>query len=123
MKAPACILLDAKRGRWEFPELKRIAHEQYKYWEPETVIIEAKAAPVELTAAHDNYPSFLITRTLTTWTVEARHHERNENETCDGQRDMVSSNTRYNTEHMPHAARLRQDSTRDFITRPGCCGT
>ena len=26
MKAPACILLDAKRGRWEFPELKRMRY-------------------------------------------------------------------------------------------------
>ena len=49
MKAPACILLDAKRGRWEFPELKRIAHEQYKYWEPESIIVEAKASGLPLT--------------------------------------------------------------------------
>lgn len=41
---PNVILLDAKKGRWEFPELKRIAHEEYKYWDPETVLIEAKAA-------------------------------------------------------------------------------
>ena len=49
MRAPACILLDAKRGRWEFPELKRKAVEQYNYWEPETVIIEAKASGLPLT--------------------------------------------------------------------------
>ena len=28
------ILLDAKKGRWNFPELKSIAQEEYKYWEP-----------------------------------------------------------------------------------------
>ena len=41
---PNVILLDAKKGRWEFPDLKRIAYEQYHYWDPETVLIEAKAA-------------------------------------------------------------------------------
>jgi predicted phage terminase large subunit-like protein len=38
------ILLDCIKDRWEFPELKKIALEQYKYWEPETIIIEAKAS-------------------------------------------------------------------------------
>ncbi len=38
------ILLDAVKGRWEFPELKRKAFAKYKQFEPETVIIEAKAA-------------------------------------------------------------------------------
>jgi len=42
------ILLDCKKGRWEFPELKRIALDEYKYWEPETVLIEAKAAGLPL---------------------------------------------------------------------------
>ena len=37
------ILLDALKGRWEFPELRRRALQQYKYWQPETVIVEAKA--------------------------------------------------------------------------------
>jgi predicted phage terminase large subunit-like protein len=41
---PAMILLDALKGKYDFPELKAIALEQYKYWEPETVIIEAKAS-------------------------------------------------------------------------------
>ena len=36
------ILLDAVKGRYEFPELRRRALQQYKYWQPETVIIEAK---------------------------------------------------------------------------------
>jgi len=39
----AILLLDAVRGKWDFPELKLVALDQYKYWEPETVIIEAKA--------------------------------------------------------------------------------
>ena len=38
------ILLDAEKGRWDFPELKAVAFEAYKYWEPESVIIEAKAS-------------------------------------------------------------------------------
>ena len=46
---PNIILLDAKQGRWEFPELKRIAYEEYLYWEPETVLIESKAAGIPLT--------------------------------------------------------------------------
>ena len=46
---PNAILLDAKKGRWEFPDLKRIAMEEYKYWEPEVVLIEAKAAGMPLT--------------------------------------------------------------------------
>jgi len=45
----ALILLDAKKGRWNFPELKQIAQEEYKYWEPETVLIEAKASGLPLT--------------------------------------------------------------------------
>ena len=40
----AIILIDALRGKYEFPDLKQVALEQYKYWEPETVIIEAKAS-------------------------------------------------------------------------------
>ena len=43
------ILCDARRGRWEFPELKRIAKEEYEYWDPECVIIEAKASGTPLT--------------------------------------------------------------------------
>ena len=38
------ILLDAQKGRYDFPDLKNLALEQYHYWEPETVIIEAKAS-------------------------------------------------------------------------------
>ena len=43
------MLLDAVKGRYEFPELRRLALEQYKYWQPESVIIEAKASGVPLT--------------------------------------------------------------------------
>ena len=43
------ILLDAVKERFEFPELRREALKLYKYWEPETVLIEAKAAGLPLT--------------------------------------------------------------------------
>jgi len=43
------ILLDVIKGRYEFPELRRKALEQYKYWNPETVIVEAKASGLPLT--------------------------------------------------------------------------
>ena len=46
---PNLILLDAKKGRWEFPDLKRVAYSEYEYWEPETILIEAKAAGMPLT--------------------------------------------------------------------------
>jgi len=46
---PNLILLDAKRGRWNFPELKEIAQKEYKYWEPEAILIEAKASGMPLT--------------------------------------------------------------------------
>jgi predicted phage terminase large subunit-like protein len=43
------ILLDCIKQRFEFPELRRQALDQYKYWQPETVIIEAKASGLPLT--------------------------------------------------------------------------
>jgi len=43
------LLLDAIKGRYEFPELRRRALQQFKYWEPETVLIEAKASGLPLT--------------------------------------------------------------------------
>ena len=46
---PALLLLDAIKGRYEFPELRSLALEQYKYWQPESVIIEAKASGLPLT--------------------------------------------------------------------------
>ena len=47
--APHLILLDSKKGRWDFPELKQVAWDQFNFWEPETVIIEAKATGMPLT--------------------------------------------------------------------------
>jgi len=43
------ILLDARRGRYNFPELKEVALEEYEYWEPDMVIVEAKATGTPLT--------------------------------------------------------------------------
>ena len=43
------ILLDMIKDRYEFPELRRVAKEQYDYWKPETVIVEAKASGLPLT--------------------------------------------------------------------------
>ena len=46
---PNLILLDAVKERLEFPDLRKKAMEQYKYWNPETVIIESKASGLPLT--------------------------------------------------------------------------
>lgn len=43
------ILLDARKDRWDFPELKRKAIEAVQYWEPDTCLIEAKATGTPLT--------------------------------------------------------------------------
>lgn len=45
---PNIILLDVTKGRWDFPELKRIAKEQYDQWQPDNVLIEAKATGITL---------------------------------------------------------------------------
>ena len=42
------VLLDAQRGRWNFPELKEVAFEEYEYWEPDMVLVEAKATGTPL---------------------------------------------------------------------------
>jgi predicted phage terminase large subunit-like protein len=42
------ILLNAFRDRMEFPELKQRAIEEYKEWEPDSVIIEKKASGAPL---------------------------------------------------------------------------
>ena len=47
--APQVMLLDAIRGKYDFPELKVVELDVYKYWEPETVIIEQKASGEPLT--------------------------------------------------------------------------
>tara|TARA_R100001443_G_scaffold31594_2_gene45746 strand:- start:352 stop:1824 length:1473 start_codon:yes stop_codon:yes gene_type:complete len=48
-KPQSLILLDAIKERLEFPELRRKAKEQYDYWQPETVLVEAKASGLPLT--------------------------------------------------------------------------
>ena len=45
---PNIILLAVRRGRWDFPELKRIAKEEHDYWKPDNVLIEAKATGITL---------------------------------------------------------------------------
>ena len=45
---PNLILLDAHKERLEFPELKKVAYDQWKYWNPDTVIIEGKASGLPL---------------------------------------------------------------------------
>jgi predicted phage terminase large subunit-like protein len=42
------ILLNAFRDRMEFPELKRVAIEHYKEWQPDSVIIEKRASGAPL---------------------------------------------------------------------------
>jgi predicted phage terminase large subunit-like protein len=49
--AEQIILMDAKKFRVDFPDLKRIAMEEYKYWNPDCVLIEAKATGTPL--AHE----------------------------------------------------------------------
>ena len=46
---PNLILLDSKKGRWDFPELKQVALDNFHFWEPDTVIVEAKASGLPLT--------------------------------------------------------------------------
>lgn len=43
------ILLDAVRGRWEFPELKAQARQLYEIYQPDMVLIEQKASGAPLT--------------------------------------------------------------------------
>jgi len=43
------ILMDACRGRWNFPELKEKALEENEYWQPDMMIVEAKASGLPLT--------------------------------------------------------------------------
>jgi predicted phage terminase large subunit-like protein len=46
---PNLILLDSLKERYEFPELRRVALDQYKYWQPDMVIVEQKASGTPLT--------------------------------------------------------------------------
>ena len=45
----AIILLDAQRGRWDFPELKEVAQDLYTEFDPDMVLIEQKASGMPLT--------------------------------------------------------------------------
>ncbi len=47
-KESRIILLDAVKGHWEFPELKVKVLEQWKLWEPDSLIVEKKAAGAPL---------------------------------------------------------------------------
>ncbi len=42
------MLLNVRKGRWDFPELKRMAKDEYMYWQPDNVLIEAKATGTPL---------------------------------------------------------------------------
>lgn len=42
------ILLNAIKERYEFPELKRVANEEYEIWQPDAFIVEKKSAGVAL---------------------------------------------------------------------------
>ena len=45
---PNLILLNVRKGRWDFPEFKRVARDEYQYWKPDNVLIEAKATGTPL---------------------------------------------------------------------------
>lgn len=45
---PNLMLLNVRKGRWDFPELKRVARDEYQYWRPDNVLIEAKATGTPL---------------------------------------------------------------------------
>ena len=45
---PNILLVDVRKGRYDFPELKRVAKEQHDYWQPDNVLIEAKATGITL---------------------------------------------------------------------------
>ena len=48
LMVPNLILLNSFKERMEFPELKQKAMEQYKKWEPDSLIVEAKASGAPL---------------------------------------------------------------------------
>ena len=43
------ILIDAVRGRWEFPELKKAAHDLWGEFDPDMILIEQKGSGMPLT--------------------------------------------------------------------------
>jgi phage terminase large subunit-like protein len=59
---PDCvILLDAQKGRWDFPELKEIAMREYRYWDTDMVLIEAKASGTPSPKSLDEWVFLLLT--------------------------------------------------------------
>ena len=42
-------MLDAVRGRWEFPELKAAAHDLWQEFDPDMILIEQKGSGMPLT--------------------------------------------------------------------------
>jgi len=48
MEIANIILLDAFKERMEFPELKKVAQDMYKEWNPDTLLVEKKAAGAPL---------------------------------------------------------------------------
>ena len=57
------ILLDVVKRRLDFPQLKEKAYEMYRYWEPDSVIIEAKASGLPL--AHEMRRAGIPVQTFT----------------------------------------------------------
>ena len=57
---PNIILLDLVKDRFEFPELKKIAIDQYKYWEPESVIVKGVGLTVDTRITSDWYPRYQL---------------------------------------------------------------
>ena len=47
--ADAIMLLNAERGRWDFPELKSVAYNTYQEYKPDMVLIESQASGTPLT--------------------------------------------------------------------------
>ena len=45
---PSIILLNSFKDRLEFPDLKRVAHQEWKDWEPDAFLVEKKAAGAPL---------------------------------------------------------------------------
>ena len=60
-------LLDAFKDRYEFPELRRVAYQQYLDWNPDMVIIEAKASGLPLTHELRQMDIPVINFTPSTW--------------------------------------------------------
>jgi hypothetical protein len=60
MEIANIIVLDAFKERMEFPELKRTAYDMWKEWNPDTLLVEKKAAgaPLDLRDEKDGNTDF-----------------------------------------------------------------